>query len=201
MAMTISQYHVSGAFVYRSTLHSRYLLDDKWIARLGPRDRQVPNPYHPSCPPTSMYRVARVEAFLESHARQYADYIVSRAKHTLPLNADDEKREQETFDWAWVVKIEHRTWPDDLWQTCRTHLQSVYRSGLLIPVPEVTARRIQSMLRHEYSNYEYLLAQTDGKTGAPDACAVLKRRANSEIAKRLYACGVSVSDIADRIAV
>ena len=144
-----------------------------------------------------MYRVARVEAFLETYARQYAEYIVSRAKHIVSLTADAECREQETSDWAWVVKIEHRLWPDDLWQTCRTHLESVYRSRLLIPVPEVTARCIQSMLRHEYSNYEYLLAQTDGKAGASDACAVLKRRANREIAKRLLVCGMSVWDGTD----
>ena len=189
-----------GAYIYRSTLHSRYLMDDTWIARLGPRDKQVPNPYHPSGQPASAYRVARVEAFLEAHAGQYAEHLVSQAKNTTPLTAEAEWREQETLEWAEGAWIEHRPWPDDLWQTCSTHLEAIHRSGLLIAVPEVTPRRIQSMLRHEYSNYEYLLAQTDGKVGASGACAILKRCANSEIAARLFVCGMNVSDTTDCVA-
>lgn len=191
----------AGMYVLRSTLHSRYLMDDTWVARLGPRDKHLVNPYRPSGSPMSAYRVARVEAFLEAHAGKYAEYLVFRAKHSNVLTAEAEWQEHEILEWAWRARIEHRPWPDDLWQTCRAHLESLCLSGLPVPVPEVSMERIHGMLRHEYTNYEALLADTNGTVGAPDACAILKQRANSELAARLYAYGMSVSNTADRIAV
>ena len=177
------------------------MMSDTWIARLGPRDKQVPNPYHLSGPPSSLYSVARVESFLEAYAKEFAQYLVCRAKRSNAMTAVAETKRQELLEWARSVKIEHHPWPDDLWKTCQSHLVALHRCGLMRSVPDASPRHILNMLRHAYTNYETLLADTDGKIGAPEAYGTIKRRANSELAARLYAYGMSVSNAADRIAV
>ena len=189
------------AYVYCSTLKSRYLMNDKWIARLGPRDKQVPNPHYRTGPPASLYSVARVEAFLETYSKEFADYLVCRAKRSNVMTAVAESKRKELLEWARSVEIEHHPWPEDLWQTCQYHLELLYRCSMLRGVPDASPRHILNMLRHAYTDYEQLLADTDGKVGASEAYAIIKGRANGEIAARLYACGISVSDTADRIAV
>ena len=183
-----------AAYVYRSTLKSRYLIDETWIARLGPRDKQVPNPHYLSGPPASLYRVARVETFLDAHAKEFLQYLGRRAKRSNAMTAVAETKRQELREWARSVEIEHYPWPENLWQVCQAHLEALYRCGLMSGVPDASPRHILNMLRHAYTNYETLLADTDGKVGASEAYSVIKQRVNREIGARLFACGISVSD-------
>jgi hypothetical protein len=196
----INQYREQAAYVYRSTLKSRYLMNEKWIARFGPSDKQVPNPHHRFGPPASLYSVARVEEFLDVYAREYAEHLVVRAKRSIVMTAVAETKRQELLEWARNVKIEHDPWPTDLWETCQCHLASLYRNSVLRRVPEVSPRHILNMLRHAHTNYETLLDDTNGKTGAAFTYTFIKGCINAEIATRLYACGINVSETGHRVA-
>ena len=196
----INQYRERTAYVYRSTLKSRYMMNDTWIARLGPRDKQVPNPHYQSGPPASLYSVARVESFLEICAKEFAQYLLGRDKRSNALTAFAETKRQELLEWARSVKIEHHPWPEDLWKTCQIHLEALQRCGLMRGVPDVSPRHILNILRHAYTNYETLLADTDGKVGACEAYTVITQRVNSEITARLFVYGMSVGDTTDHVA-
>ena len=188
----INQYRERTAYVYRSTLKSRYMMNDTWIARLGPRDKEVPNPHHRSGPPASLYRVARVEAFLETHTEEFADHLARRAKRAATMNAVAEMKRRELLDWAESVEIQHFSWPDDLSRACGRHLQALFMAGMAHGVPDVTPRTILNMLRHAYTDYESLLAQTDGKVGVDEAYGIIKRRINGELTVPLLNRGISL---------
>ena len=180
------------AYVYRSTLNIRYMMNDTWIARLGPRDKEVPNPHHRSGPPASLYRVARVEAFLETYADEFADHLARRAKRAATMNAVAEMKRRELLDWAESVEIQHFSWPDDLSRACGRHLQALFMAGMAHGVPDVTPRTILNMLRHACTDYESLLAQADGKVGAGEAYGIIKRRINGELTVPLLNRGISL---------
>ena len=188
----INQYRERTAYVYQSTLKSRYMMNDTWIARLGPRDKEVPNPHHRSGPPASLYRVARVEAFLETHTEEFADHLARRAKRAATMNAVAEMKRRELLDWAESVEIQHFSWPDDLSRACGRHLQALFMAGMAHGVPDVTPRTILNMLRHAYTDYESLFAQTDGEVGAGEAYGIIKRRINGELTVPLLNRGISL---------
>ena len=197
--MNNTQNRDGADYIYASTVKSRYGLNDAWIKRLGPPDKQVVNLHYPSGPPASLYRVARVEEFLDANGAEFASYLVRRSIRSAAMTAVAESKRREMLDWAESVEIQHFPWPDDLCGACERHLEALWRCGMASGVPDVTPRRILNMLRHAFTNYEHLLAQTDGKVGAGEAYGIIKRRINDEIVARLLARGICVESEADRV--
>ena len=57
----------AAKYIYKATLRSQYGLTDKYIARLGPAHKTMPNPHYACAAPSSLYSTKRVEAYLDAH--------------------------------------------------------------------------------------------------------------------------------------
>lgn len=68
-------------FITKSTLRSRYLLSDSWIAHLGKPDLIRENPHYPTWTPMRLYSRKRVEQFLADHAEEYANWMDERDRY------------------------------------------------------------------------------------------------------------------------
>ena len=192
--MNNTQNRNGADYIYASTVRSRYRLSNAWMTRLGMPDRNVVNPHYRSGPPASLFCVARIEAFLEENVQEYTAHLARRARRSAAMTTVANSKRHELLDWAQSVEIQHHPWPNDLWASCERHLEALFGG-----VPDVAPRHILNMLRHAYTNYEHLLAQTDGKVGAGEAYGIIKRRTNDEIAARLLTRGISVESEADRV--
>lgn len=165
-----------------------------WITRLGEPDRTKPNPhYRTRGAPMQLWHRERVTAFIEAHRAEYDAWLVRRTRlseraweRAAPLRqqkAEREARERAAVaslcDWAKTVPIHLRRFPDDLQRSCRINLEHHFEYDC-----EVTDRRIVNMLRHRHTNYEDLLALTDGKVGADAAHLILRTRVNRQVCDR-----------------
>lgn len=178
----------SSEFVYKSTLKTVYGLPDSWIARLGEPDQQVKNPHYRSGPPSSLYRRARVEAFIEENQGDYERMLAERRVRQARAKGAADQRAQTLMAWANAVDIKctqllpvDRQLLDDqveAFYAWRNYERGDYRDFYL------THGAVVAYVRHNYTNYEALLQYIEGKPGCAEAYLVLKRRC-TEIAEGL----------------
>jgi hypothetical protein len=69
--------------VYKTTLKKTYGLTDGMIRRLGPPDKEVPNPRYRSLTST-LYNRSRVEAFIEEIGDEYQHHLRRHMQRSLP---------------------------------------------------------------------------------------------------------------------
>jgi len=65
-------------YVTKGTLKTDYYFSDGWIKKLGDPDFYAKNPHYSKGSPMKLYRVGRVEDFLEAHADEFAAWLVKR---------------------------------------------------------------------------------------------------------------------------
>ena len=168
------------AYMCASAISGSYGLSDRWMARLGEPDKTAYNYNHAGGRDKKLYLVARVEAFLEAHADEYAAAQQERAKRSAAARGASERAAAAQVEWARTVPITHEPWPSDLDAACREHL-----AGIGMPGAAPNERHILNMLRHVYTDYHGLLRQNAGRVGCWQAYSVVKERVNAEITERL----------------
>jgi hypothetical protein len=58
-------------FLTLTRLRKEFRLSPKWIERLGPPDKEMPNPHHHNAAPMQLWRRDRVEKFCKTHEEEY----------------------------------------------------------------------------------------------------------------------------------
>ncbi len=141
----------TAEYIYKTTLKKEYGFTDAMIAHLGEPDKHVQNPHFRSGPRASLYRRDRVLAWIEQHQAMAAG-----ARHRLAQRNENRRLAMAAF-WMHVDAVLEEI-----------HPQASPLSDTLIrwanEVP-IKIRRFQpdriSAIRHNYTNYEQLLAQLD----------------------------------------
>lgn len=174
-------------FAYKTTLKKTYGLTDSWIKRLGEPDKVVPNPHYRNGPPSSLYRRTRVEEFIEANQEEYDKLQAKRAKLRAASQRVADKKRQETLSWAESVGIE--LLEDKLPKTYNGLCRACEEKFLtFIPFSadfSLTNNAIVAYIRHNFTNYEALLSQAEGRTGVGEAYWVIKARVNETVKKML----------------
>src|SRR5690349_1630057 len=82
-------------FVYKSTLSKGYGLTPAMIEELGEPDKLCDNPHWSSGPPASLYRVKRVEAWIEGNEERVERARASRVRRSAAGTAVQEMKRGE----------------------------------------------------------------------------------------------------------
>lgn len=170
--------------IYKSSIKESYGLTDSWIARLGPPDKTVTNPHYRSGPSASLYLRARVEALIEDNMDEYQKLQVRRKKAQEKAKEVIKKRELELIKWSENVPIIVDDLPETLEQLCtdaeESAMEHIYDSRKLRKF-KMTINVIIAFIRHNLTDYEYLLSWIEGKPGCGAGYSIIKDRVNREV--------------------
>lgn len=180
-------------YVYKSTLKGTYGLTDSWIKKLGEPDKTVPNPHYRSGPPASLYRIERVEAFIDANHDEWLKLQERRRAYRKVARKVADKKRQETIEWAETVEIEayRKRLPRN-----QSKLENAVREqwvnfraferGDYVDYVDFTMSHnaLVAYLRHNHTSYEFLLDELPGRVGTADAYAIIRDRCD-ELANRL----------------
>ena len=144
-------------FVYKSTVRHTYGLTPSMIDELGEPDRYVDNPHYKTGPPASLYRIDRVETWIEENQERVDKARASRARRSaaqLKLWDERRKRErQEAMDWVHSVPVTTtKELPNDL-------LDATMKRFGLTELNFAKSKALRATVRHERTNYNDLLHQ------------------------------------------
>lgn len=187
-----SEILVKEEFVTLTDLRKEYRLSPKWIERLGPHDKEKPNPHYSCAGPMKLWRKNRVEEFCRIQGQEYEKRLAVSAKRAIAGHDIGARKRHETLEYAGTVPIELRAFPKNLRKACFDHLlHRAFEHDWEDYFPKVTLRKIVNMLRHEYTNYHMLLNSLFRRVGRWDAYPVIKDRVNTAICERM---GIPVTD-------
>lgn len=185
------------AYVYKSTLKNDYGFSEGWIKALGEPDKLVANPHYRSGPKSSLYLRERVETFIEDNAEAYARRLNERRNRSAaafaaakPRVRARRRKEDEIFRWALAVPIQLQDLPKDHATVVKMARKSFDELAIAREEPEaydgaLTPAGVLAFVRHEKTDYHYLLEEIEARPGAQAAYLVLKARINATICSRL----------------
>ncbi len=167
---------------YKTTLKKTYGLTDSMIAHLCAADKEVPNP-HRRGQSSSLYRVKRVERFIESIGDAYHEHLERRALRQARASEASRERMERLVTWAEKVKIEVDPLPEQA--TLCAHAERHFEQRSIergdFHDLEVSVGGVLVFVRHNMTNYEELLDEVEGKPGATSAYLEIKDRVNQRI--------------------
>jgi hypothetical protein len=130
-------------FVTLSDLKKEYRLSPKWIERLGPPDKEQPNPCYRCAGPMKLWRKGRVEEFCRLHREEYEKQWVTSEERGAKGREVADRKFDETLEYARTVLIELGAFPRDLKRSCFNHLENrSIEHGRYDDVPTVTDRKV-----------------------------------------------------------
>jgi hypothetical protein len=175
---------VEKQFVYASTLRRVYGLTPKMVQELYPPDLYRDNPHYPDGPLASLYRIDRVEAWVERHQGRLHQARLSRAKRSSAAKAaHDRKRAarwQAATEWLQGLPIEvERPLPATLFEDAG----KCY--GMRGPADCPAERGLHAYVRHWLSNYDSLLRQLYNQEFSQDLYPLLRERIDGRVVEAL----------------
>lgn len=181
-------------FVYKTALKTLYGLTDRLIARLGEPDEYVPNPHWRGGPPASLYRIERVERWIDANAELVAAARAASAKRAARMRQAAAERRTEALGWAQAVPITlegiDAGLPD---RADRYYALSSWERGR--EYDGLSEGALVAYARHRCTNYEDLLQALSGQPGSAEAYTILKARVNEAVRAALEAAGVTASAV------
>lgn len=151
-------------YLSQSRIKSEFGLTDTQIRSLGEPDTTRPNPHYRSGPPMKLYLRKRVEEWIAEHqgeitASQPHKQAAQKAVHT--------KRESAKAE---IAKLVGRLELDPIVSRARVRKEAAefFLERYDDFNGEVTEKGLCSFIRHNYTNYEEILAVVRGKVGASD---------------------------------
>ena len=176
-------------YIYKSTIKNTYGLTDSWIERIGEPDKIVPNPHYRSRK-SYLFLRARVEAFIDEHQKEYEAFLVKGNQRRVKAQAVADRRIKELIEWAHDVELVIDRLPKHLntleseaerqFYSFRTFERDDYDTTFTMSYNALVAH-----VRHQYTNYEYLLIQIERKPGCHDAYIVIRNRCDDLIKAQL----------------
>jgi hypothetical protein len=154
------------------------------VEELYPPDQYRDNPHYPSGPLASLYRIDRIEAWVEQNQGRLHRARLSRAKRSAATKAaHDRKRAarwQAATEWVQGLTIEvERPLPGTLFEDAG----KCY--GMRGDVDCLAERGLHAYLRHRLSNYDALLRQVYGQEFSQDLYPLLRERVDGRVAEAL----------------
>ena len=160
-------------YVTRASLREQFGLSEPWIRRLGEPDRTEAQPgRRRGGPVRQLWRVGRVQAFLDAHRDDFARHLAGRKGRPATKGGG----EGAARGWAERAEIVVAPLPVDLGKACRLYLNRMGHRDY-----SVSPRAIVAMLRHGYTNYDSLLDVLADQPGRWRAYPVLRARANAAV--------------------
>ena len=204
----------ASGFVCKATLLDTYLLTDKWIVKLGPPDKEAPNPHYRTAAPMKLWAVERVERFIDT-CGDMQDFQMMQERRRDTLNTREERRANrdakrrkeeernglELVAWARDCHIGlTRRLPKNLWEAARRsrddHEAEIadWLGARAFSERPFDEQDIVNMIRHEYTNYHDILSLLEEEGARCDfasceqAYHILKGRINA-LAEEIIAEG------------
>ncbi|MCZ7547400.1 MAG: hypothetical protein M5R40_29525 [Anaerolineae bacterium] len=179
-------------FVYKTTLRKVYGLTDAMIADLSAPDALVPNPHYRDGPPAMLYRIARVEAWIEAHAAEVEAARDQRRRRAAGQRRATAVKYDRTLRWAQTAPIYIEGISSDLPErAARYYALAAWAQGRDDGWGEaLTEGGLIAYARHTCTNYEDLLRELSGRVGAADAYPILKTRVNEAVCAALVEYGL-----------
>ena len=150
------------------------------------------------------YLIARVEEWCEANAGRLAEAQGERKKRSAQMTEVAQRRRDELIAWAEEVKVNVSAFsPDDLrdeaesWYIWRDYeRRTVHGDGDGDYEPlDLGEGALIAFVRHQYTNYEDLLAYLGQKPGCHEAYPVLKAQINEMVKAALREAGVIESPV------
>ncbi|MEI7776626.1 MAG: hypothetical protein WCK17_17845 [Verrucomicrobiota bacterium] len=92
------------SYVYKSTLRKKYGLTPSMIEELGEPDKRVPNQNYRSGPRASLYKVERVEAWIEKNLERIKKNLRAKSEFEKLAVTDSAKLFKEPFDYLRLLQ-------------------------------------------------------------------------------------------------
>jgi hypothetical protein len=161
------------------------------IAELGEPDMLVKNPHWRSGPMSSLYSIARVEAWCDQNAERLTRAQEERVRRSARMTEVVRRRRDELLTWAAEVEIGvNYPLPADLHeQAWRWYAWHDYQRGIDrgeydtddVYNGHVSHGGLVAYVRHNHTNYERLLERLERQPGGVDAYLIIKRRVNESV--------------------
>ncbi len=135
--------------ICKATLKKDYRFSAKELARLGPPDKEVPNPHYGCAAPMKLWEKARVEAFLKENDPQYQARMDDATNRRQARESVDENRIAVILDYVENANIVFEAFPDNI--------KDEIGRKLRINPENISKRQIINELRHCHTNYHSLL--------------------------------------------
>jgi hypothetical protein len=166
-------------YVYKSTVSKVYGLPPKMIEEIGEPDKYCDNPHDPSGPPASLYRVKRVEAWIDANKERVEKAREHRAKRSeAARRVQEEKRSarlREDEQWARTVPITVQPFPPTLLDDARGAKRF---SG---KVDWSEEKGLHAHVRHALTNYESLLREMCSRADSDRLYPLLRERVDAAV--------------------
>lgn len=165
----MSKREAEPKMIYKSTLKSEYGFTETLIKKLGDPDDLVVNRNYKSGPPASLYRVDRVKQFIKQHKVEVTQVRAKRKKRQASARKGVETKARKLSAIIETIKLELvRPLPaslDELFKIAHSHAIDRHGMNCAPPGPD----GIAATVRHEFTNYDELLAVLEGKCGSGSA--------------------------------
>lgn len=147
--------------VTKSALKADYGLTERLIGMIGPPDLTRPNPYYKCAAPMQLYQRERVEQWIAANQSLLAASGKRKVASQKAVATKEERARQEVAALVRDLQIEKVRK-----KRLRREAAEYYRLRYEYWDGEVTERALCSFIRHNYTNYDQILAMIHGKVGA-----------------------------------
>jgi hypothetical protein len=180
-------------YMYKTTIKEVYGLTDSWIKRLGDPDKQVSNPHYGSGPPASLYLISRVEYLIDENREEYEKLQERRIKRRKIAQAVADRLRKETVEWAEGIEVHKvgnlpRSRQELEKRTINQYLEFRWamRGDYIADETLFTMSHnaLIAYLRHNHTNYDFLLNKISGRVGIGNAYMIIRNRCD-ELAEQL----------------
>lgn len=167
-------------YVYKSTLSRVYGLTPGLIEELGAPDESCDNPHYQSGPSASLYRIERVEAWIDANKERVERARATRAKQSASAKrVHDEKRAarfQKAQEWitSLAIRVE-RPLSSTLLDDARRCYEFHGHEDCL------SERGLHAYVRHRLTNYEDLLRELYQQEFSPQLYPLLQARVDAVV--------------------
>ena len=170
--------------VYKSTLKSRFGLTDSLIKKLGKPDETCPNPHYLSGPPAGLFIVKRVEKFVKKHQKEVDDAAAKRGRRKEAAAKAVQTKTARTVGFARKVRLEFDPLPEKYGELRdMAYMHAIDRHGGDAHEPGPSG--VAAFVRHNFTNYEYILDQFHGQVGGGEAYEALRTRLDKEVNRHI----------------
>lgn len=158
-------------YVYKSTLKKDHGFTDKTIAALGAPDKTAKNPHYKSGPPASLFLLSRALIYKEEHPEQFATEATKARRQASARKAVATKVETLLHSVEGRLELV-RPLPStfsELRRIATDHANSRHDNAFPPGFAGICAT-----VRHEFTNYEELLATIKAKCGSSQAYEAIR---------------------------
>lgn len=180
-AATPERTHVSIA-----GMKAKYGVTDAFIAMLGEPDELVDNPHYKCASPMKLYKIARVEAFIEQMKHERPGFMakMQARKETATSAVETKKQTMEALTRELIAGLVIQPYDASKIPVLAERQHALHEIDVYGDVRHdwIGGFRAEvAYIRHQLTNYEEVLDKIKGRVGAGNAYTAIKDVLNHEI--------------------